>query len=334
MIRARPVLKKLYDEIDKDLLTLVKQIRKRLKDDKDIVISITGEEGSGKSCLAVLLGCLIDIKFDLRDNISYIPDSKEIVREFNRLNPYQCYVIDEAIRSLYKMQFMSKLQQALVEMWATERYQNKVTILVIPRFRDLTENFRNHRVKLWIHVLERGHAIVYIKDDDAHNTDPWYIDEVSKFKKRAFRGKNPALLPLDKRINIEKKTINFLEYVQFPDFPPEIKEQYVKYKTASRIQYEKDKKKEEETSVGRLAIKLKKEKNQLLYLLYNKDKNFTIEKLAELMDVSKPTIKKTLTEQQKIVDEKKALKDKEIATTGVDKFLAEAIRLERAKSLQ
>ena len=225
------------DELDKELIAFSNLIRRRLRQDWDIVIAITGEEGSGKSTLGMLLGGLIDKRFDFEKNVSFLPDSEEITKQFTSLKKYQCYVIDEAIRALYKMNFMSNLQQSLVQMWATERFQNKATIMIIPRFRDLTENFRNHRVKIWIHVLTRGHAVVYVRDDDPHNSDPWLFDYMMKYKQKAFGRRNIAAIDIERRLKTEQKMRNYLFDFTFPDLDPVDKNAYNYHKHESRKEY-------------------------------------------------------------------------------------------------
>jgi len=104
---------------------LGKLIRKRLRMDYDLVLAITGEEGSGKSTLALHLGKVIDKRFNMEKSMAFLPDEKEIVSEFGAIKKYGVYIIDEAIQALHKYKWMSQLQQIIVRMYATERWQNK-----------------------------------------------------------------------------------------------------------------------------------------------------------------------------------------------------------------
>jgi len=317
--------------LDQDLRILARSIRKRLRLDKDIVMAITGTEGTGKTTLGMILGALIDGNFDLEKNISYIPSENEIRQEFNNLKQYQCYMIDEAIRALYKMNFMSNLQQMLVRMWATERYQNKATILILPRFKDLTENFRNHRVRLWTNVIERGHAIVYLKDTDAHISDPWHMDETYKYKQKMYRNRNPSMLPIEERVRIESKTRNFLAYIQFPDMPKEVKEEYVRLRQISRDNYEKELAQKNETNIGKLAKELREQRDKLIYLLIRKT-SFNYQKLMEHIDLTKRSLMRIVKNQDKIFRQIEEEKQRELETKGVDKHIAQAIALQMARN--
>ncbi len=321
--------------IDKRLKDFANLVKRRLRQDWDLVIAITGEEGCGKSTFAMILGALIDRRFDFEKNVSFLPDEKEIRNEFRRLKKYQCYVIDEAIRSLYKMNFMSSLQQSLIQMWATERFQNKATILVLPRFKDLTENFRNHRVKVWIHVLARGHAVAYIRDDDSHSKDPWLFDYTFKYKFKAFKRSNVATIPVEERLKIERKLRNYLVDFEFPDMSEEDKSRYNELKHISRVEYLAQEKEKAKYSKGKVAAPLREARNWLIGFVVDElskgKKNKRIIMLSKRLELTIPTIKKAIKEYRKQRKEELAKKERDNFYSGVDRHLEQAIRLQKSK---
>jgi len=214
------------EQFDPKFLAFVKRIRHLLrKEDRDVILGITGFEGIGKSNLGILLTMLIDDDFDFDNNVSYVPSSKEIVLEFEKINQFGCYMIDEAIRGLYKMNFQNSLQQAVIKMYATSRYQNKCSILIIPRFLDFTEHFRNHRIRTWINVCDRGEAIVYIKDPDQSVLDCWHLKDARKKKKRLL-SKRISSISVDERMREERKLTTYLTDFKFPKLPQELKDIY------------------------------------------------------------------------------------------------------------
>jgi len=179
----------------------------------------------------------------MEKNASFLPDATEIKKEFTSLPRYSVYLIDEAVRGLWKYKWSSGVQQALLEMYQTERHQNKCTLLCIPRFKDFTEHFRNHRIKIWIHVLARdprrdpqGVAIAYLRDDDKDQTDPWHLVENIKLKDKLFRNKPIYMRSLNEKINAERKMSNFYFFLEFADLPEDIKTEYVTKKVESRRQ--------------------------------------------------------------------------------------------------
>lgn len=210
---------------------------RRTKNDWDIVIAITGEEGSGKSSFGIQLGKAIDKNFNLIRNVAYLPDEKQIKEQFNYLRSYSAYLIDEAISVFHKHMWMSSLQQMLIRMYATERSQNKTTMLCIPRFRDLTENFRNHRVKIWIHIISRGHAIAFAKDQDKDSLDPWHIDESIKKKNKWFGSKQIKDRSIADYLKFERRAVNYMCDFEFDDLDGETKVEYRRLKAEAKLKY-------------------------------------------------------------------------------------------------
>jgi hypothetical protein len=100
-------------------------ISERLRKDWDVVIAITGEEGVGKSTIMIELGKLIDKKFSLKRNVSFIPKANELAKQFQDIPEYSFLGVDEAIRALHKFDWMTNVQQTLLKLYATERYQHK-----------------------------------------------------------------------------------------------------------------------------------------------------------------------------------------------------------------
>lgn len=221
------------------LAYFAKSVKKRIKRDWDLIICITGERGVGKSTLSNWLGLLIDDKFTLKDSVAYLPTEQGLVKKFNELSEYSYFSIDEAVRALYKMQFMNRLQQMITQMYNTERYQNKVTGLCIPRFRDLTEGFRNHLVRVWINVITRGVAVAYVIDDDKDVKDPWHLEENFKIKKKMYRAVPVTKRTIEQKIEIERRLINYMGEFYFPDMAEPYKSQYIQYRAESRREIKK-----------------------------------------------------------------------------------------------
>lgn len=211
-----------------DIDFFLKSIRERVKNNWDLVIAISGEEGVGKSHLAITLAMLLDKNFDLERNISYMPTYNEVITKFHALPKYSVYVIDEAIRVLDKQNWAEDLQKAIRHMYATERKQNKITFLLMPRFTDLSERFRNYRVKIWIHILARGVACIYIRDDDKDlgRSDPWHFKDNESAKRNTLGRVKISERRLENVLHIERKTMNYWFDFECAPLPMEIEAKY------------------------------------------------------------------------------------------------------------
>lgn len=239
---ARLVKEEIKAKLDDDLIVFSNSIKKRLKDDWDIVMAWTGEEGSGKSTGAVMSGLLGDKNFDLVDNIAYLPNYEEVEGKFHNLQPQAFFNIDEATKVLYKLNWMNRLQVRINEMYQTERWQNKATQLCIPRIHDLNEHFRNHRVKVWIHIVARStkmqlaHAVAFIRDDtDIFHVDPWHMRDNHKIITRAKLSQKLVEIPVENKIQFYEKSPNFFFTFSFPPLPQPIEEAYKELKEYYRI---------------------------------------------------------------------------------------------------
>lgn len=233
-------------------------IKARLNIEHDLVIAMTGDEGYGKSSLAIQLSKEFDPNFNLLRNVSYLPTKDEMADKFNNLQTKQAFIVDEAIKVLYKLKWQDRLQQLINEMYATERWQSKLTILCIPRYRDLNEQFRHHRVMVWIHVIDRGIAFIFVKDRmNFVAEDPWYLSEIEKAIKE--KRKYSKHMDADVLAGLLRRFDNYNGFILFEQLDIETENQYKAYKTSFR---------EKEAELARVAKedsnKFKKHRNTLI----------------------------------------------------------------------
>jgi len=267
----------------KKLVKIARSVKRGLRDDYDFVIAITGREGSGKSTLLIILAILIDPKFDLRKQLSLLPSTGEIKRIFKKIRSYGVLGIDEAIKILHKQDWYNTLQKVIVQMYATERYQNKCTILCIPRFTDLNENFRNHRVNCWIDILDRGIAFVKVPIPVPYFADPWMMDEMVKKYRFLLKTKKGSQITIGEMERIEKKNPCYVDTISFPDLPSQIKEIYLELRVVAR-------QREAREELGELP-KDKIRRALSLTILDNKAKNMTNKEVANKHNISESMVK-------------------------------------------
>lgn len=293
----------------KNLEIFAKILKKRIEKDWDVVIAITGEEGSGKSNLAIQIGKRVDPEFSLERNELKTTNIEEIEQKLKNLRKGSVIIADEAIKMLYKREWMTSSQIFINKLYTLARKENKITILCIPRFSDLNEYFRNHRVKFWIHILSRGHAVVFTKDWNPFAKDPWWMDRNMKLILDETRGKKFAEIPLEKKLKILRKTKNFLLYLTFPDFS---EEEYKAYKEFLRSIEIEEEQKEKESKKDK-EHELRKKLAEIALKIFEKTKNFR--KTADVVGLS-PQVTRNLLyefygkEIKKIKEKKKKEKEK------------------------
>jgi hypothetical protein len=221
---------------------LAKSIKERLETDKDLVVAITGNEGDGKSALAIDLGNQGDPNFNLDLNELYSPNAEEMEKKVTTLPKYSYIIADEAIKSLYKLNWATRGQRYLNELYAICRKENKCSILCIPRFSDLNEFFRNHRVKLWLHIIDpisnkknTGQAVVFAPSWSPFVHDPWWfkvnqklIDEYS----HKHRIKEVDYV-LDDKIDLLSTSRNFVGVINFNWVDKELWDKYLENKNST-----------------------------------------------------------------------------------------------------
>lgn len=228
--------KEFIKELDPNLKYFVKLIREDLRDENDCVIGVVGYPGMGKSNDTAIISMLIDWAYSFEKNICFIPTSDEISKKYLELPMYSVLHIDEASRGLHKQKWYDKVQQTLNELYETERENHYLcTMLIMPRFQNFSENFRNFRIKYKIFVPAKGIAIVYKKDEDPDAKDPWHIDENYKMKQKKWRGKRLFERGMGDFVRMEQLTKNYLFYFKIPVIPKEIWEKYQELKKGSRI---------------------------------------------------------------------------------------------------
>lgn len=257
-LKIRELLKEYIDNLDENLKYFCKLVRQDLRDEKDYVIGITGYPGLGKSQLAAVVGILIDYNYTFDKNVCFIPTSKEIENQYLGLPMYSILHIDEASRGIHKHKWHDRMQQKLNELYDTDREGHFLcTLLLMPRFQNFSENFRNFRIKYWININDRGIAVVYKRDEDKDARDPWHLDENYKLKQKRWKNKKVYDRSIPEIVRIEQQTLNYWFYFTVPEIPKEVWSIYQDLKKESRILA---KQKEEDIEVESYKDRLDREK--------------------------------------------------------------------------
>jgi hypothetical protein len=224
-----------FDSLDDNLKVFAKEIRKALRNEGHVVIGVTGYPGVGKSNDVSILGALIDEAYTFNKNICFIPTSKQIGDMYMSLPKYSFFHIDEASRGLHKHNWHDKVQQKINELYDTERENHFLcTSLIMPRFQNFTENFRNFMITVWVNIPEKGLMVFYKKDDDKDAKDPWHIDESYKKKLKSFGSKKIFERTMSDKLAKEMATDCYWFHCQVPAIPRDVWKLYQEGKKDSR----------------------------------------------------------------------------------------------------
>lgn len=133
--------------------------------DRDFVMVIDGEEGSGKSVLAQQIARKLDPKFCL-DNICFNAD--QFIERLKKAPKYSCIVLDEAFSSANSRSALTEVNRSLIGVATEMRQRNLFVIIVIPSFFDLDKYFALWRCRALFHVYfnkdgSRGSYIIFPK---------------------------------------------------------------------------------------------------------------------------------------------------------------------------
>jgi hypothetical protein len=268
----------------------------------DSVVAVTGEERSGKS--ALVNQAMIKIKNVqtmgqykqmINNNIGY--KKTELLEEITKINKYDAYAADEAIRGFYKRDWNNQDNKELGRVFTQIGFKKAIFFLCIPRFTDLDELYRNHRVRFWIHVIGNEwdhekdkpgifHAVVFEKDNNAFNPDPWSLK--SDFKAKKKLAKVHLLDDASKKIAMYSECTAFMDSFTYPPVKDEWWEQYEKMSHVKKLDAEAVK------STNKYQIRWE----SLAKEIYNK--GYTQDEVARWSGVGKGTINQQLSQQSEV----------------------------------
>lgn len=151
------------DEIVKPELNEVKKAV--TKKDRDFVMVIDGEEGAGKSVLAMQIAKELDPNFSL-DNVCF--NSDQFINRLKKAPKFSCIILDEAFSSANSRASLTEVNRSLIGVATEMRQRNLFVLIVIPSFFDLDKYFALWRCRALFHVYfkkdgSRGQYVIFPK---------------------------------------------------------------------------------------------------------------------------------------------------------------------------
>lgn len=152
--------------IDPILEEQLKKVKRAvIKKDRDYVMVLDGEEGCGKSVLAMQIASYLDPKFNL-DCVVFNAD--QFMKTIRTTRKHSCIVLDEAFNASNARASLSQVNRAMLGVATEMRQRNLFIIMVIPSFFDLDKYFALWRCRALIHVYfrkdgSRGRYVLFPK---------------------------------------------------------------------------------------------------------------------------------------------------------------------------
>lgn len=230
-------------QLETTIEKLGQNIRSRVKKDWDCVVGLTGYEGSGKSSFSIQLAKQTDKSFVLSKQMIWSANEEQVKKLIRDLPKYSVIIGDEAIKLLHKQNWQSKLQKFLNMLFTVARDENKVVFLLMPRFIDFNEYFRNHRIFLWIHIVERGVGVLFKKEWSPFASEPWNVAYNDKLISSIPTRKTQ--MDLNQKIKILSRCKGFLGWFRFPDLDKETKKEYKHLKARNKYVIQQEEKGED-----------------------------------------------------------------------------------------
>lgn len=181
----------------------------------DTMLLVTGFKGVGKSTFGLqairdwlqLIGRVLD--FDRY--IAY--NNSQVQFKIGRLRPFEPILCDEAIRFASAADWAKAENKELKRKLGQVRTKHMLYILCFPlKASKLESNYLDSYVNYWIHVVTRGLAIVFVRDENPEN-DTWNM--------RGFKelGSFTEFTEPDRIIHKMERHPNYWATLKFPELP-------------------------------------------------------------------------------------------------------------------
>jgi hypothetical protein len=187
---------KLFGEAwEKSLKFIKEECQSRVLTNDDCAILVTGDTGVGKTSYCLNLAYHLSPQFHFETNVSLLAEDR-----FNQtinLTPGSVHVAEEAELEGHRMSYRTTEGINFKHLFQTNRKKKIIHILNLPDITDIIDYIFDRRVRIWIHILERGLGMVFIAQDGLFLANHFGID-LKELKK------------LTKFIKSEKDTITLI----------------------------------------------------------------------------------------------------------------------------
>lgn len=243
-------------KLERGFIKLLKDIKKecqfRVLDNNDALILVTGPTGEGKTSFCLMLSYFLDPAFRHETHMSlHAKDRFRLSRELPRGS---VHLLEEIEIEGHRMAFRSTEGINFKLLFMTNRKLKHINIANLPEVMDLLEYLFDKRVRIWVHILSKGLAMVFIAQEGLLFGNHFGID-IDKLKKvsKAIRSPRDAQTFIKRYLMKRPSFKGFIKVPQYHGaFTEEVYDSYEEYIQAEIIKYYQEKERGGSSYAGRL----------------------------------------------------------------------------------
>lgn len=142
-----------------ELIQELEYLKKDMEiNNQDLVISVWGLEGSGKSIFTINLGKVLDPSYNAGTLKKRVARSvQDFARKATKIGPYQVAHWDEAHRLAKRGTYDDPVNRDLMEYFMDIRGAKRIFILCYPSLKEMDRYITEHRTRLFFETVKKGH---------------------------------------------------------------------------------------------------------------------------------------------------------------------------------
>jgi len=164
----------------------VKLIHSIQAQDFDVLIGVSGFKGFGKTTFSIQVGKHhvmnnLNKRWSLKDYLAW--DNENVFDKAYALPEFSPLICDESVRFAMSEDWNARESKRLKKVFTQIRTKHLVTFFNIPDLFWMDRKYREGMMTVWIHLVTKGYAIVFVPDLRPGIDDRWHRKEIKDFMK-------------------------------------------------------------------------------------------------------------------------------------------------------
>jgi len=241
---------KFLDQTSMNIFHYSRYMKQRIKQGYDAWVGVSGETGTGKSQFVLMNCALMGRRFNLKDNVAYIPQGNEISDKFDKLNGGEL-LIDEAGKSMRGVNWHNKDAQGVNVKAMTDRFIGNTVYMNIPDYSEFMGSTKK-AFHFRIHLLYRDETgamvVVHRKIGYGITKEQWAETTSEKnFKDFTYKRRGSMIPNNYEKLALHLRLPTYVMHFKVPALQwivPEYVKAYEHFKKESRKENPEDEGKE------------------------------------------------------------------------------------------